>query len=113
MKRSISETASIIVGSLGMEGGLIICKLGHSVGKVVIIEAIAPSGKFDPNLRSKEVIWGGRSKGMKETESLATPFNLRDFRFGSKGSLNAQHCSTERNTEGSRYKSPSSSLRIL
>ena len=114
MTRSISETPVVIIGPLGMVERLILRKLGHRIGKIVATEAATPSGKFDPKLRSMEVIRGGRSMGMKEAKVSATPFNLRDFRFGSQGSLNARNCSTERNSEGREHKPPSySSLRIL
>ena len=89
MTRSILETAAAIIGSLDMEERRIIYKLGHRIGEVVTVEATTPPGKFGSKLRSMEVILGERSKGMKETKFLATSFNLRDLRFGGKGSLNA------------------------
>ena len=91
MKRGILGVAVVIIECLGMEERLIMCKLGHSVGKVVTIGATTPSGKFDPKVRSMEVVLGGGNKGMKETKFSAMPSNLRDFRFGNKSSLNTRH----------------------
>ena len=78
--RSISETAVVVVGSLGMEEKLFICKLGHSVGKVVTIGATNPSWKFGPKLRSMEVI-PGKGRGDEGNEILNDAVQLEGFQI--------------------------------
>ena len=87
MARSISEMAAVTMASFGRESRRIVCMLGHSVGKVVIIEATIASGRLDSNLRKMEVVLGERNKGMNGIDEAPTPHISRVFRFGNKGSL--------------------------
>ena len=63
MARNISETAAVIIGSLGKMQRVIACKLGHRVGRIVTVEATIALKWFDPKSTMKmEVIVGERNK---------------------------------------------------
>ena len=94
--RSIAETAVAIIGSLGRGKRLIACKSGHSVGKVVTIEATIAIGESDEKLRSMQVVLGERNKGMNGIHDPAISPQLRAFRFGNKGSLMVQSCMSDK-----------------
>ena len=100
MARSISEIATMVIGVLGMGWRLILCKLWHRVGIVVTTEAATTPGKSGSKPRSIEVVLVDRNKGMKGTISSGVFVNMRDFRFGSKGLLEARSCSTRRVSDG-------------
>lgn len=84
--RSISETAVMIIGPPGRERSLIDSKLGHSLEKVVTIEATIASETLFVNLSEMEVVLGERSEGMNETNDSSTLHKSRVLRFGSRGS---------------------------
>ena len=68
MARRISEIAAVIIGSIGRKERVIACKLGHSVGRVLTIEAIAALKSFDvENAKETEVILGERNEEMNGT----------------------------------------------
>ena len=70
MTRSILEMAAMIIGSLGRQKRSIDCKLGHSVGKAVSVEATIVFGRSDSNVRIMEVFLGERNKEMNETNDF-------------------------------------------
>ena len=63
MVRSSPETAAVITGSLGKPSKIICCKLGHSVERAAIIEAVTTSGRFLDAEISIVVVAGESNKG--------------------------------------------------
>ena len=96
MTRVIPETAAVIIGSLGSPGKMINCKLGHNVGRVVIIRATIAMEELDLNLRWMKVVLGEMNKGMNGISESPIPHQPRISRFGNKGSLMAQSCMAEK-----------------
>ena len=96
MLRSIPETAAVIIGSLGREQRVIACKSGHSVGKIVTIEATIVLGGSNSNPRWMEVVLGERNKGMDGINVPLIPHKERNFRFGNKRSFMVQSWVAER-----------------
>lgn len=94
--RSNPETAAVIIGSLGKPSKVIYCKLGHSVGRAVIIEAVTTSGRFVDAEIVIVVIAGDRNKGMMGMESPRVSRNAKVFNFGSNDPPEARNCRTER-----------------
>ena len=74
---------------------------GHSVGKVVTIEATntALGGLYLVNLISTEVVLGEMNEGMNGMNFPVVVHNLRDLRFGNKGSLMVQNCKTAQTSD--------------
>ena len=64
---------------------MIACKLGHSAGKVLDVEATIVLGSSCSNSRRMEVVLGERSKGTNGKTRSLTHHNSRVFRFGNKG----------------------------
>ena len=65
MERTISETAAVIIGSLGRRSRVIAFKSGHSLGRVVTIDATIAVGRSGSlNLKRMEVVLGERNRGM-------------------------------------------------
>jgi hypothetical protein len=100
LARAIPETAAVIIGSLGRERRRISCRLGHRVGKVVIIEAVIALGRLDTNPMLMTVVLGERNKGRDWMNSPVTGHKRRVFRFGNKGSWMAQSCREKLRKQG-------------
>ena len=72
VSRSILETAAVIVGSLGREHRVIAFKSGHSVGKVVTIEATTALGRlYLEKMRRMVVVLGDKNKGIYGMNNLS------------------------------------------
>ena len=99
--RSIPEMAAVISRLLGELKRTTSCKLGHSLGKVVIAEAIVTSGMLNSNERRTELVLGERNKGMNGINHPCISVDVRVFKFGSKCSFMVQSCMTE-NVSGDR-----------
>ena len=90
LARTISETTIAIIGSLGSDWRVISCKLGHNVGKVVIIEVTIALGKLDLlNEMLMTVVHGERNRGMEGMSFLPAYRNRKFPRFRKRGSLMA------------------------
>jgi len=76
------------------------CKLGHRVGRVVIIEATNAIGRPDVgNMMRMAVVLGERNKRTNGMNTSVVCNKLRVFRFGNKGPSSVQSCRTESTSE--------------
>lgn len=98
---SISETAAVITGSRGSGWRVIICKLGHRVGKVSIMEATIALEGVGLNPTRIEVVLGESDKGTNGMSGSPILQKQRDFRFGKKGSLMFRSRMAERSSTDS------------
>ena len=94
----------MIIGSLGSKKRSIDCKLGHSVGKAVSVEATIVFGRSNSNVRVMEVILGERNKEINEINDFLISRQRRSSRFGSKGSLMMQSWMTEKTSGDGEFK---------
>ena len=82
---------------------LISWRLGHSVEKVAIIEAIISEGGSRVNLVNLTlmiVVLGERNEGINGTNVAVASRQTKAFRPGSKGALRVRCCRTERTLGG-------------
>ena len=111
--RSNSETAATIVGFLGRQWRRVVRKLGHNVGKVVIIEATTALGGFGLSWMLMAVVVGERSEGMNGINLGMVDHDSRYFRFGSNGSPIAEDSRTAKTSEDKDRLASSLIIRIL
>ena len=86
MSKVTPETAAVIIGSFGKDKRLIYRKLGHNVGRFVIIGATTHLGQAS-NPKETEVIVGERKNGMNGINDGMISRKSRVVRFWSKGLL--------------------------
>lgn len=98
-----SETAMVIIGSLGKPLKTTRRKLGHVIGIEVIIDATIASGIPSVGKPSSiSTIVGEKNNGVNVMASLvmALPPSQRRFRLGSKGFPEVRNCRIERTCTG-------------
>lgn len=92
-----------MTGLLGSPFRVILCRLGHLVEKVAIIETIAGVGGVGKNLTKlipMVVVLRERNEGMDGMNPTVTSLHMKVLRPGSRGASGVWPCSTERISGG-------------
>ena len=116
--RSISETASVITGSLRRPPRPIHSRLGHSFENLLIAGATTTAGRSSANPMSMSVVLGERNKCMEGMSVSVASTHSNSLTLGNQGSLAVWSCTASRISEvtgphGDPPRSPASFKHIF